>query len=273
MTTDASDGGTDSWTGGGAAALATYAPEVATSFARLVSVRPSGVHDEMLEGPEVAAFAGQFRVDVSVIDEQLRAGFTVATGDQSFAVAQMVWISDMAPRVRAALDTLFGPSEVWPDRRRQPVSDTWAVIDTFMRSVARLDALDVTATELVRLRGARQHDCRICKSRRSAAAIEAGADAVTFDAVDHYESSDLPDATKAALALTDAMIWTPTAIPEPVVAAVRELLTPAQAVEVVLDVARNAANKIAVALGADAATVTEGIELFVTDSDGNVSVV
>ena len=94
-----------------------------------------------------------------------------------------------------------------------------------------------------------------------------------FDAVDHYEDSDLPDATKAALALTDAMIWTPTAIPEPVVAAVRALLTPAQAVELVLDVARNAANKIAVALGADAATVTEGIELFVTDADGELSVV
>jgi alkylhydroperoxidase family enzyme len=273
MTTDASDGGTDSWTSGGAAALATYAPEVATSFARLVSVRPSGVNDEMLEGPEVAAFADQFRVDVSVIDEQLRAAFATATGERSFAIAQMVWISDVAPRVHAALDALFGPSKEWPGKRRQPVADTWGVIDAFLRSVARLDALDVTTTELVRLRGARQHHCRICTSRRSAAAIEAGADAVMFDAVDHYESSDLPDATKAALALTDAMIWTPTAIPEPVVAAVRELLTPAQAVEVVLDVARNAANKIAVALGADAATVTDGVELFVTDEDGGLTVV
>lgn len=273
MTTDASDGGTDGWSSSGAGALSAYAPGVATSFARLVSIRPSGVHDELLEGPEVAAFADQFRVDVTGIDEQLRAAFATVTGEQSFAVTQMVWIADVAPRVRAALDAVFGPSEEWAGRRRQPVTDTWAVIDDFMRSVARLDALDVTTTELVRLRGARQHDCRICKSRRSAAAIEAGADAVTFDSVDHYESSDLPAATKAALALTDAMIWTPSAISEPVVAAVRDLLTPAQAVEVVLDVARNAANKIAVALGADAATVTDGVELFVTDADGELSVV
>jgi alkylhydroperoxidase family enzyme len=231
------------------------------------------VHDEVLDGPEVATFADQFRVDVSVIDEQLRAAFTAATGEQAFAITQMVWISDIAPRVRAALDALFGPSEEWPGKRRQPVTDTWAVIDAFMRTVARLDALDVTTTELVRLRGARQHDCRICQSRRSGAAIEAGADAVMFDAIDHYESSDLPTATKAALALTDAMIWTPTAIPEPVLAAVRGLLSPAQAVEVVLDVARNAANKIAVALGADAATVTDGVELFVTDADGTHSIV
>ena len=37
--------------------------------------------------------------------------------------------------------------------------------------------------------------------------------------------------------------------------------------------ARNAANKIAVALGADAAAVTDGVELFSTDADGNLTVV
>ena len=109
-----------------------------------------------------------------------------------------------------------------------------------MRTVARHDALDPTTTELVRLRGARQHDCRLCKSRRSVAAIEAGADEATFDAVDDYAESDLPAATKAALALVDAIIWTPTAIPDDVVARVRAHLTAAQAVEVVLDVIRNA---------------------------------
>jgi alkylhydroperoxidase family enzyme len=105
------------------------------------------------------------------------------------------------------------------------------------------------------------------------AAIEAGADDATFAAVDHYAESDLPEATKAALALTDAMIWTPDAIPAEVVADVRRLLSDAQAVELVLDVVRNAANKIAVALGADAPEVTEGVQLFVIDPDGNLEVV
>ena len=53
----------------------------------------------------------------------------------------------------------------------------------------------------------------------------------------------------------------------------REHLTDAQAVEVVLDVVRNAANKIAVALGADEPEVTEGVQLFVTDADGLLSTV
>lgn len=257
----------------GRAALRSIAPDVDEALARLQEVRPGGVHDEMLESPAVARFAEQFRVDVSVIDDGMRDDFALATGKHQFDVVQMVWISDVAPRVRAALDALFGPSE-WPEQpRRYPVASVWETIDHFMVSVAQHRALDPTLTELVRLRGARQHDCRLCASRRSQDAIDAGAGDAEFAAVDHYASSDLPGATKAALTLVDAMIWTPTAIPDDVVAGVRRHLSDAQAVEVVLDVARNAANKIAVALRADAPEVTDGVQLFTTDSDGTLTVV
>jgi alkylhydroperoxidase family enzyme len=253
--------------------LKTVAPGVDETFTLLGSVRPSGVHDEVLESPAVARFTEQFRADVSVIDDGLRDDFALATGSRRSDVVQMVWIGDVVPRVRAALDALFGPSE-WPEApRRYPVASVWETIDTFMTSVARLRGLDPTLTELVRLRGARQHDCRLCSSRRSQEAITQGAGDAEFEAVDHYSTSDLPDATKAALALVDAMIWTPTAIPDAVVADVRQHLTDAQAVEVVLDVARNAANKIAVALRADAPEVTDGVQIFTTDIDGTLSVV
>jgi hypothetical protein len=208
MTDDVIDRGTDSWTGGGATALETYAPEVLESYAVLVSVRPVGVHDEMLEAPAVAAFAEQFRIDASGIDEPLRAAFVRATGDHTAAVAQMIWISDVAPRVRTALDAVFGPSEVWPGRRRYPVADTWAVIERFLDAVA----------------------LRV--------------------AVEHDGSSDRPDAANTALALADAMTRTPTEIPDSVVAAVHELLTPGEAVEAVLEGARRSAGKIDAALAA-----------------------
>jgi alkylhydroperoxidase family enzyme len=257
----------------GSAALRSVAPDVEKALATLVEVRPAGVHDELLESPAVARFADQFRADVSVIDDGLRDDFSLATGKHQFDVVQMVWIADVAPRVRSALDALFGESQ-WPEApRRFPVSSVWASVEGFMTSVARLRGLDPTLTELVRLRGARQHDCRLCASRRSQEAISQGAGDAEFDAVDHYASSDLPDPTKAALALVDAMIWTPTAIPDEVVADVRRHLSDAQAVEVVLDVARNAANKIAVALRADAPEVTEGVQLFTTDMDGTLTVV
>ncbi len=84
-------------------------------------------------------------------------------------------------------------------------------------------------------------------------------------------TSDLTDAQKAALALTDALIWPPAHLPEEVLADVRAHLTPAQAVELVLDVMRNAGNKIAVALGADDPNVTEGIEIYDINPDGTLS--
>ena len=151
-------------------------------------------------------------------------------------------------------------------------ADLWPAMEDFARVVARLDALDDVTSELVRLRGASQHDCRLCRSRRSQAAIAAGADDATFAAVDG-DRARLTDSQRAALALVDAMVWTPAAIPAEVVAEVRRTLRPEQAVEVVLDVVRNAQNKIAVALGADAANVTSGVELYDLSVEGDVVVV
>ncbi|MEP9363145.1 hypothetical protein ABLE68_09290 [Nocardioides sp. CN2-186] len=247
-----------------------YAPQVAVVMDAVGDARRS--LDLDLTEPRVELFADQFGVDVSVIDDDLRRRFLEATGPTAFEVVQAIYVDDYWPRVAAMSMQLFGPvtSEQLPPV--EPV-DLWPLLEEFMREVARLDTLDPVLTELVRLRGARQHECRLCKSRRSVAALDAGASDDTFAAVDHYDDSDLPAATRAALALTDAMIWTPYAVPEPVLAAATEHLAPEQAVEVVLDVTRNAANKIAVALGADAATVTEGVELFTTDADGHLTVV
>jgi len=272
MTDMASDGGTGSRSASGRDALERWAPDAASAFGMVAGVRPAGVHDELLESPAVRAFAEQFSVDVSVVDDEQRRALAAETGEHLVAVVQMVWIGDVAPRLHAVLDQLFGPSS-WPTPRRVPVRDVWGVIDEFMRAVARHATLDATTTELVRLRGARQHDCRLCQSRRAVAAISAGADEATFSAVDHFEDSDFSEATKAALALTDAIIWTPAAVPDAVVARVREHLSDEQAVELVLDVIRNATNKIAVALGADEPEVTEGVQLFVTDPDGVLSTV
>jgi len=244
-------------------------PNPPPSYAAVAGAREGLAID--LFDPRVVAFADQFGVDVSVIDDGLRADFLEATGPSAFAAVQAIYVDDVWPRVPAVLGAVLGPVD-WPAAEATD-AELWPLLEEFMREVARLDALDPVTTELVRLRGARQHDCRVCRSRRSVAAIEQGADEATFDAVDRYAHSDLPDRVKAALALTDATIWTPYAVPGDVVEAARRHLTDDQVAEVVLDVARNAANKIAVALGADAATVTDGVELFTTDADGNLTVV
>ncbi|MET3961729.1 alkylhydroperoxidase family enzyme [Marmoricola sp. OAE513] len=241
-------------------------PDVASVFAQVAAL-PAPDRNELA----VAEFADQFTLDVASIDAEQRAAFFAATGDQAFAVVQQIYAADFVPRVRAVLDAVLGENS-WP--QVDPYDgDSWALLEEFMVVVARLHSLDATTTELVRLRGARLHDCAVCKSRRSQDAIAAGADDALFAAVDDWQDSALPEPVKAALGLTDALIWTPYDVPGDVIAAAREHLTDLQVVEVVLDVMRNAANKIAVSLGADAATVTEGVELFTTDADGNLAVV
>ena len=66
------------------------------------------------------------------------------------------------------------------------------------------------------------------------------------------------------------MIWTPGRLDPGTVAELTGLTTPAQRVELVLDVTRNALNKIAVALGADAAHVEDGIEIYDVEPDGSL---
>ena len=217
----------------------------------------------------VVDFAEQLSLDVSAIDDARRAAVGAALGPATGDVVQALWVFDYVPRVRSALDALFGPSP-WPDDGSlAPDADgIWAAIDTYIRVVPRLDALDPVVTELVRLRGARQHRCRLCQSLRSRPALRAGAGDEEFAAVDHHAESDLPPATKAALALTDAMVWLPGRIDPTVAGAVRGALSDAQAVELVLDVARNATNKIAVAFAADAPHVDEGYEIYEIDAEG-----
>ncbi len=75
-----------------------------------------------------------------------------------------------------------------------------------------------------------------------------------------------------ALRLTDAMVWSPIAWPPALAAQVRHAFDPFEATELVLDVTRNSANKIAVALGADAAQVADGqLEYYDVGPDGQLA--
>nr|MDT0522520.1 hypothetical protein [Streptomyces sp. DSM 41633] len=139
------------------------------------------------------------------------------------------------------------------------------VLDTFVPAVGRLRELDPVTSEIVRLRGARQHNCRLCKSLREAAALEAGATESDYDGIDDFENSDLSDRHKAALRYVDALIWTPAQVSGE---ELRQHFSQEEAVELTLDVMRNACNKVAVALGADAARIDEGTEEYRLGADG-----
>lgn len=228
--------------------------------------------------PVVAEFSEQFGVDVSQITDDQRVRLREALGDSMFGAVLQMYLADFLPRVRAGLAALGVPVR-WPDAGAADaaavataaggaaVAD--ALFNGFAPAVARLRALDPVTTELVRLRGAAAHNCRLCKSLREGHALDAGGSETLYEAIEHFETSALiSEAQQAALRYVDALIWSPGAIDADVAAGARRYFTEEQAVELTLDVMRNAMNKIMVALGADAARVQHGTERYLVNADG-----
>jgi alkylhydroperoxidase family enzyme len=222
----------------------------------------------------VTEFAEQFSVDVSTITAEQRSRLWKQLEDKTLSVVVQMYIADFVPRVRAGLEALGVGSEylAWVrgpipwDHATEP-SDL--VFNDFLPAVARMRALDPVTSELVRLRGAAQHNCRLCKSLREGTALDAGGSETLYSDIERYETSKLLDErVKAALRYTDALIWTPAHLVADVAAEVRARFSEAQAVELTFDVMRNASNKVAVSLGADAARVEHGTERYLLDDDG-----
>jgi alkylhydroperoxidase family enzyme len=231
-------------------------------------------------GPEsdteaaVADFAEQFSIDVSMIGDEQRKRLWSALGDNTFGVVVQMYVADFVPRVRAGLEALgVGQRYLgWADGRvawDHATDPSDAVFNGFLPTVARLRELDALTSELVRLRGATQHNCRLCKSLRETTALNAGGSETLYGDIEHFEASEaLTDRQKAALRYADALIWSPSRIGRGVAAGIRACFSDAEAVELTFDVMRNASNKIAVALGGDAPRVQNGTEQYLLDVDG-----
>jgi alkylhydroperoxidase family enzyme len=228
----------------------------------------------------VLGFTEQFIMDVAGVAEEQRKtlGEHLDPAELGGFVTAL-YLLDYGQRTQMALDRLFPGSRLAafaeddtkgasapPARGLSLQGD----VDALLMAIARLDSLDVVTTEVVRLRGARRHNCRICQSTRSVKALDAGADEAMFDKIDHYESGDLVESHKVALRLTDAIITQPTEIDPSLAAQVHQHFAPPQIIEIVLDVMRNSCQKVAVALAVDAPHVTSGVELYALTADGDV---
>jgi alkylhydroperoxidase family enzyme len=215
-------------------------------------------------------FAEQFVVDVGSLTDDQRDDATAALGHDAFAFTQLLYVFDWDTRLRAVFRQLFADDPLETPDDVETAASLWDALDTMFRTVARRRALDSLTTELVRLRGARAHNCRLCKSLRNIRPARDGVDETLYERVDHFESSNLDERHKVALRCTDALLWQPLAFPGSLAIAVHDQFSDDETVELLFDVARNAANKIAVALGADAPHVEQGVEYFDTDDDGEL---
>jgi alkylhydroperoxidase family enzyme len=222
----------------------------------------------------VASFAEQFSADVSMIGVEQRSELFAALGDSTFGVVVQMYIADFVPRLRAGVEALglgqqylgWVSGQIGWDHTTDP-SD--AVFNGFLPTVARLRGLDALTSELVRLRGAAQHNCRLCKSLRETTAVNAGGSETLYGDIEHFEASTvLSERQKAALRYVDTLIWSPRHIDRGLAAGMRAHFSDDEAVELTFDVMRNASNKVAVALGGDAPRVEHGTERYLLDTDG-----
>jgi alkylhydroperoxidase family enzyme len=223
----------------------------------------------------VADFAEQFSIDVSMVGGEHRSRLWKVLGDSTFGTVVQMYIADFVPRVRAGLEALGIGDEYlgWvsgPVAWDHATDPSDAVFNRFLPSVARLCELDALTSEVVRLRGAAQHNCRLCKSLRETTALGAGGSETLYGDIEQFEvSAQLTDRHKAALRYVDALIWSPALIDRGIADAVRAHFSDAESVELTFDVMRNASNKVAVALGGDAPRVETGTEQYLLDADSH----
>jgi hypothetical protein len=243
-------------------AVATTTPTDLTERARAiarVSLDPT-VPD--VPRSDATAFAEQMVVDVASMTPDVRAAGLAELGARAPAFVLAVWTEDMMIRASVAWREMF--CEEWHRIPTSGATDPWAAHERFLLEVAKLSSLDPVTSELVRLRGARAHDCRLCQSRRSVSAIDL---AGRSDLFDDRDPSGISDAQALALQVVDAFVWQPIAWPPGLGERAVEALGAAAATELILDIVRNAANKIAVAFKADDPQVEAGVEYY--DIDGS----
>ena len=142
----------------------------------------------------------------------------------------------------------------------------------YQDAVVRSSLLDPVLTELVRLRCARQHDCRICQTLRLSDAALAGADDALTAKIDYYEASDLDERYKVALRIVDTFIWRPTDMSDDLVRQAHESFTDAELAELLVDITKWSTQKVHVTLGTDGAERLplneQGVSYFTFDPDG-----
>jgi alkylhydroperoxidase family enzyme len=226
-------------------------------------------------------FAEQFVLDVSGIGEAGRDLLRRHLGEPAVTdLVRALFLVEYAMRLELVSTRLLGGPVAAPARgpvarAADPSAALREALAGYQDAVVRGRALDPVLTELVRLRCAGTHNCRICQTLRLADAREAGADDAVTAAVDRYETSDLDERAKAALRVTDALITLPTGLSDEAVAAARELLSPDELAELCLDVSKWSTQKVHVALGTDSAERlplgADGVSFFRFDDDGRVA--
>jgi alkylhydroperoxidase family enzyme len=228
---------------------------------------------------ECVAFAEQFVMDVGGTTAESLDGLAARVGgDQVPDFVTALYVVEFTQRLQMTAGALLEPHPARPSAGpaiTEGPTPLREMLRLYQNAVVRGDALDPVTTELVRLRCARTHRCRICQTLRLADAKAAGVGDALTDKIDFYERSDLPERHKTALRITDAFITRPDTLTDAVVEQARSLFAQEELAELCLDITKWSTQKIHVALGTDSADALPanegGVTFFDFDSTGAVA--
>jgi alkylhydroperoxidase family enzyme len=247
-----------------------WGPISEVQAAELSSWPTSDAFDERQKA--ALALTEQFVIDVTGVLTGPLAASAGALGAEVGPFVQALYLLDVGQRSGVVLGALLGETittDTWAWGASGEVpADPMAAIMDMLAATGRLQVVDPVTKELMRLRGARLHQCRRCQSVRSVAALNAGADAALLGAEDPASIGKLSAGTLAVLDLVDAMFVGPPAIDQELFGRLTQSYDSEELIEIVSYLMRNACNKIPVAFGADDAIVEEGFEYQVIDASG-----
>ena len=227
---------------------------------------------------DTIAFAEQFVIDVGGTTPAARAelaGHFGAAGARELVSA--IYVVEFTQRLQMIAVRVLDDDAWSPPLIGSPAAGDATPADllgAYQEAVVRGSSVDPMTTELVRLRCARTHRCRICQTLRLADARAAGVDETVTAQVDFYERSDLPDRAKVALRVTDAFITRPDMLSDTVAEQARTSFEPAELASLCLDITKWSTQKIHVALGTDGADGLEtddGVAVFGFDETGRAT--
>src|SRR4051794_29866289 len=111
--------------------------------------------------------------------------------------------------------------------------------------------LDPVLHELIRIYNAKVQDCQYCQNARQAVAVQAGLDEDMVSALSNFETSALPERTKAALRITSVVSTNPGLLTDEIWDRAAEFFTEDELVDIVLLSMHTTASKVTITLGLD----------------------
>ena len=235
-----------------------------------------GLTAEDVEGTsDVLALTDQFVKYVPDVREEHLVPLREQLGRRGLrALVDALYILDQTARLRITHARLFAAGEFegsTPGVAGEGMS-LGRTNAAFHHQIMLLPALDPTTREIIRLRAASYHHCRLCMSGRVVSDGHVLVDESLAAQIDNYLEQPLSPPHQAALRYVDAHMIEPTRVDDELAAELRAHFTPAQIVEISLAVTAFNYQKILVALSLDLPVNAAGLVAFSFDEQGDLVV-